>query len=88
MKWGRLRRLGSWWAVALTAAVGVSVCAAGGIRVGGYLLAAALAVGAVLRAFLPAEPAGGIVVRRRWLDVASLGALAVVVFAAFTLVRL
>lgn len=88
MKWSRLRRLGPWWAVALTAAVGIGLAAVGLIRLGGYVLAAALAVGAVVRALLPRAPAGGIAVRRRWMDVAWLGGLAVTVFLAFTFVRL
>ena len=45
-------------------------------------------MGAVLRAVLPQEAAGGIAVRRRWLDVVALGGLAVTVFMAFTLVAL
>jgi hypothetical protein len=88
VKWSRLRRLGPWWAVALCAAVGIGLAAAGLVRAGGYLVATALAVGAIVRALLPREPAGGIAVRRRWMDVAWLGGLAVTVFTAFTLVRL
>ena len=56
MKWSRLRRLGPWWAVAVIATAGIGLAAVGLIRVGGYVLAAALAVGAVVRALLPRAP--------------------------------
>jgi hypothetical protein len=88
VKWSRLRRLGPWWAVALTAAVGIGLAAVGLIRLGGYVLAGALAFGAIVRALLPRVPAGGIAVRTRWMDVATLGGLAVAVFTAFSLLRL
>ncbi len=72
--------------MAIGAAAGVALCAVGLVRTGGYVLAMSLAMGAVLRAVLPREAAGGIAVRRRWLDVVSLGGLAVTIFLAFTLV--
>lgn len=74
--------------MAIGAAVGVGLCAVGLVRTGGYVVATSLAMGAVLRAVLPREAAGGIAVRRRWLDVVALGGLAVTVFMAFTLVAL
>ena len=88
MRWSRLRRLGPWWGVAIGALGGVALAAVGLIRTGGYVLATSLALGALLRLVLPREAAGGIAVRRRWLDVVSLGGLAVIIATTFTLVAL
>jgi hypothetical protein len=88
MRWRGLRRLGLWWPVALVGVVGVAVVAAGQVRAGGYLFSAALALAAVLRAVLPQPRAGGLRVRRRWVDVLSLLGLAAVVVFAFAIVRL
>jgi len=74
--------------MAVGAAAGGGLCAVGLVRTGGYLVAMSLAMGAVLRAVLPRDAAGGIAVRRRWLDVVSLAGLSVAVFLAFTLVAL
>ena len=86
--WRRLRRLCVWWLVAGIAGLGVAVAAFGQLRSGGYLFASAFGLGAVLRAVLPRQGAGGLAVRRPWLDVVSLLGLAVAVAVAFALVRL
>ncbi len=88
MRWRGLRRLGLWWPVALLGAVGLTVVATGQVRAGGYLFAAALALAAVLRAVASPPRAGGLRVRRRWIDVISLLGLAAVVVFAFAIVRL
>ncbi|MGV1009322.1 MAG: DUF3017 domain-containing protein [Dermatophilaceae bacterium] len=88
MRWGRLRRLGPWWTMAFGAAAGVGLAAAGLIKTGGYLVALSLALGALMRLVMPREAAGGLAVRRRWIDVVSLGGLAVLVATAFALVWL
>lgn len=88
MNWRGLLRLGPWWLVAAISAVGFIVVAGGRVRAGGYLFALSLVLAAALRAVLAPARCGGLRVRRRWVDVFCLLGLAVVVFAAFALVRL
>jgi DUF3017 family protein len=60
-------------------AVGIGIAAAHHARPGMYVVAAALALGAVLRLFLRPRAAGSLVVRSRRVDVMALLALAVAV---------
>ncbi len=87
MKWRRLRRLGPWWIAFGVAVVGVALAPFGQQRLGGYLIASALLMSAVARSVMPPERAGGLRVRRRWIDIATLVGLAAVVVLAYTLVR-
>jgi len=70
-------RLGWWWAIAPLLLLGLAVFALGGVRAGGFLVAAAVALAAVLRLVLPTARAGGLAVRSRTADVLTLTALAV-----------
>ena len=88
MSWRGLRRLGPWWLIAGVTAVGLLVVGLGAVRPGGYLIAGALALAALTRAVLPPVQAGGLRVRRRWVDVVGLLGLSVAVLVAFALVRL
>jgi hypothetical protein len=88
VRWWGLARLRAWWLVAALAAVGIAMVAFGQVRSGGYLLAAALMVGAAVRAAVSHRAAGGIAVRRRWVDIVTLLGLAFAVATAFALVRL
>jgi hypothetical protein len=65
--------------VLLGVAAGVGVAALRQPRVGMYVVAAALAVGALVRLFVRPRTAGSLVVRSRHLDVVVLTALAVAV---------
>ncbi|RCV49260.1 hypothetical protein DEF23_20325 [Marinitenerispora sediminis] len=58
-------------------AAGIVVVAAAYFKRGPALIAGALLLGAVFRAFLPPERVGMLAVRRRWIDVATLVTLAV-----------
>ena len=88
-RWRRLRRLGLWYAVAAGSVFGLALSAWSpqSVRVGGYVVAASLALGGLLRAVRPQPRVGGLAVRRRWIDVISWVGLAVAVAVAFTLVR-
>lgn len=57
-----------------------------GFRTGGYTLAAALALAAVLRAVLPARYCLGLLVRSRQLDVTMAGVLALAVLVTARIV--
>lgn len=69
-------RLGMWWLAAAAVCAGVAVIALDRLRLGGYILAGALALGALLRLLLPAALSGGLVVRSRVADVATMTVLA------------
>lgn len=62
--------------VLLVAGASVVVAVGIGFRAGGYTLAAALALAAALRAFLPAKYCLGLLVRSRQFDAALAAALA------------
>lgn len=64
-------------AVLLVTTVSVPVTLLAGFRQGGYLLAAALGLAAVLRAGLPDRYCLGLIVRTRAVDVLTAGGLAV-----------
>jgi Protein of unknown function (DUF3017) len=70
-------RLGWWWAIAPLLLLGLGVFALGEVRAGGFLVAAAVALAALLRLVLPTARAGGLAVRSRTVDVLTLTALAV-----------
>jgi hypothetical protein len=70
-------RLGWWWLVAPVLLLGIASFALDRIQLAGYLVAAALGLGALLRLVLPTSRSGGLVVRSRWVDVATMGLLAV-----------
>ncbi|WP_088314104.1 DUF3017 domain-containing protein [Kineosporia sp. R_H_3] len=72
------RRLAFVAVLLLTAAV-VPVTLLVGFREGGYLLAGALGLAAVLRAVLPDKYCLGLLVRTRLVDVLTAGSLAVAV---------
>ncbi|MFC7331198.1 DUF3017 domain-containing protein [Marinactinospora rubrisoli] len=63
--------------VLATMAAGIVVVAAAYFKRGPALIAGALLLGAVFRAFLPPERVGMLAVRRRWIDVTTLVTLAV-----------
>ena len=76
---GATRRNRSYWAVAAGIAVAVVAGVITDARVGSYALAAVLAVAAVVRCLWSGPGPEALVVRRRWLDVTVLGALAIAV---------
>jgi hypothetical protein len=81
-------RLGVWWVVALGLGAGLLLVFAGHVRSGGYVAAAALVVGALLRLVLPQAQAGGLAVRRRVTDVIILLGLGSALFLTVRLVDL
>ncbi len=83
-----LTRLGLWWLVAAAALAGLVVGFAGRLLVGSYVVAAALVAAAMLRLVLPPRRAGGLRVRARLLDVATLLVLAAALVVAVNLVDL
>ena len=81
-------RLGVWWFVALGLGAGLLLVLAGHLRIGGYVAAAALVVGAGLRLVLPQASAGGLAVRRRLVDVVILLGLGSALFVTVRAVEL
>lgn len=78
------RLLGPWLLLVLGVLAGVVAVLLDQVRLGGYLLAAALGVAAVLRALLPPSVVGAVAVRSRPTDVLFLvlGAVAAAVLAS------
>lgn len=72
-------RLALWWVLGLGCVLSLAVVAVVSPRLGGNLLAAALAVAGVLRLMVSDAAAGGLVTRSRGLDVLMYLALATVV---------
>jgi hypothetical protein len=70
-------RLGWWWAVLPVLLLGLALMALHHVRAGGYVLAGAVGLAALLRLVLPTSRSGGLAVRSRAADVATLVALAV-----------
>ncbi len=70
--WRTGQSLGVWWLLPVGLAVALWVLLTGGLRSYGYALAATLAAAALVRLLLPKEHSGGLVVRSRAWDVASL----------------
>lgn len=78
--------LGLWWLLALGLLVGLVFIATDHMWRAGASVAGSLWVAAGLRAWFPDERSGGLVVRRRWLDVTLLVLSGVLVaLSAFTL---
>ena len=76
---GERRRDASYWAVGAGIAAAVVAGLVSDARVGAYVLVAVLLAAAAVRATRPEPGPEAISARRRWLDVAVLGALAVAV---------
>lgn len=70
-------RLGWWWAATPVLIGGIVLFATDHVRAAGYVMAAGLLLGAVLRLVLPAARSGGLAVRSRMVDVVSMTALGV-----------
>lgn len=88
MRLAGLRRLGLWWVIAVFVLAGVALIVfAGRLRLGGFVIALALLIAAVLRLVVKEPRGGGIEVRTRVRDVITLVVAAGLVFAAFFLVR-
>lgn len=66
------RSLGTWWLVVAALLGSLGVLALGHLRLAMIALAASLWLGAAVRAVLPEEAAGGLVVRSRVFDAAVL----------------
>ena len=81
-------RLGVWWFVAVGLGAGLLLVLFGSLRSGGYVAAAALVLGAVLRLLLPQSRAGGLAVRRRLTDVVVLLGLGAALFLTVHVVDL
>ncbi|MEO7070942.1 MAG: DUF3017 domain-containing protein [Nostocoides sp.] len=71
--------LGVWWIVAVGLVGGVAFSATDHHLRATVMLSGSCLLAGVLRAVLPQRRAGGLVVRRQWLDVAMLVALGVAV---------
>jgi hypothetical protein len=69
-------RLGLWWVAALAVGAGVVIIGLDRVRLGGYVLAGALGLAALLRLLLPTWLSGGLAVRSRAADVTTMTALA------------
>jgi hypothetical protein len=81
-------RLGVWWCVAVGLCAGLLLVLLGSLRGGGYVAAAALVLGGLLRLLLPQSRAGGLAVRRRLTDVVVLLGLGAALFLTVRLVDL
>jgi hypothetical protein len=75
--WRTRQPLGAWWLLAAGLAMALWLLLGGGPRGYGYAMAATLVVAAIVRAVLPKERAGGLVVRSRAWDVGLMLTLAV-----------
>jgi hypothetical protein len=70
-------RLGWWWVAAPVLALGLVLFAVDEVRTAGYVLAAGLGLAALLRLVLPTARSGGLAVRSRGVDVATMAVLGV-----------
>ena len=70
-------RLRWWWAMAPVVLVGVLIFAPGHVRLAGFVVAAGIALGALLRLVLPKARSGGLAVRSRGVDVLTMAVLAI-----------
>jgi Protein of unknown function (DUF3017) len=73
-------RFGALWLVAAALISGLAVIGLGHVRSGGFIVAGAMFVAALIRLVLPAARAGGLVVRSRFVDVLFLLGMAVALF--------
>jgi hypothetical protein len=69
-------RLGWWWVSAVVLLAGAAIFTTGQVRLAGYVVAAGLGVGALLRLVLPSAHSGGLGVRSRGVDVVTMTVLA------------
>ncbi|GAA5158310.1 DUF3017 domain-containing protein [Ornithinimicrobium tianjinense] len=67
--------LGLWWLAVIGLALAGLLLVTSNLRAYGYAVGVTLAVLALLRATLPEPALGGLVVRQRWTDVATLSFL-------------
>jgi hypothetical protein len=70
-------RLRWWWAMAPVVVAGVVLFVLGDVRVAGFVVAAGVGLGALLRLVLPTARSGGLAVRSRVVDVLTMAVLAV-----------
>jgi hypothetical protein len=68
-------RLGWWWVAAPVLAAGVVLFVLDEVRPAGYTMAAGLVFAALLRLVLPTARSGGLAVRSRGVDVATMAVL-------------
>ncbi|HET7305063.1 MAG TPA: DUF3017 domain-containing protein [Segeticoccus sp.] len=80
--------LGLWWVLGAGIVTGLVVVGAGGLRLGGYVMAAAFALAGVLRLVLPRSVVGALVVRSRGYDVVALWGVAIALAVVVTTVDL
>lgn len=90
ISWRRGRPgLKAWWLLALFLGIGMCIVVfAGRSLVGGVVMGASFLLGAVLRVVLPEERAGGLAVRSKTVDAATLVVLGLTVLLAFISVDL
>ncbi|TWE11973.1 DUF3017 domain-containing protein [Rudaeicoccus suwonensis] len=82
-------RLGPlWWAVLAAVATGVLVTFCGSVRVGGFLIAAAMVLAAIARLMMHEEALGAIAVRSKATDAVVLLGLAAALAVIFAKVKL
>ena len=70
-------RLGWWWVATPVLVLGVVAFGFGRVQLAGFVMAGGLLIAALIRAVLPTERSGGLVVRSRVVDVATMGLLGV-----------
>lgn len=70
-------RLGWWWAAPPFLVTGLALFAMDRVRLAGFVVAAGLLVGALLRLVLPTARSGGLAVRSRGVDVLTMTFLGV-----------
>ena len=80
--------LGPWWVGVVGLGVAGVLLVAENLRAYGYAVGVTMGVLAVLRAVLPESRAGGLAVRGRWLDVATMALLGVAVAVLASTLRL
>ena len=68
-------RLGWWWVAAPVMVLGVVIVPFDEVRLAGVVIAAGLGLAALLRLVLPTARSGGLAVRSRGVDVATMAAL-------------
>jgi hypothetical protein len=68
-------RLGWWWVATPVLVLGVVAFGFGQVRLAGFVIAAGLGLAALIRAVLPTDRSGGLVVRSRVVDVLTMGLL-------------
>ena len=82
------RPLGAWWLLAAGFVGGLIYIGSGHLLRGGYVIAGALVLSAVLRLVLPTAAAGGLAVRSKATDVVVMLALGVAVLTIVNVVDL